>query len=181
MSRQTTLEQTQTELTELVLPFAQLIDGPSWRMPTQTEYDGLRMYYDLPEHPDFVNSRGEGEAFSHGKRLPFTLALGLHPTRTRQANPDALSETYSEYASQRPLFVIESFAGNPDKTREAYQRDRTSRILANAIMYAGMNTNSPYSRLSIGQIEQAIEVSRDLGFLSRRAGKLLTRSMELTR
>jgi hypothetical protein len=163
-----------TELTDIVQPFAALMDGPGRVLPRQDTYDDLRDYYRAADHPDFHHPEGYEPwkvdvNIQYNVALPFSLALGIHAAAAAKLNREATLETYAVYAAKRPLAVIETmFAGD----QQRYQRRRATSALASAIVQASVN---PPTRLSYSRerIEHAITFSRTEGLLSRGQARLL--------
>jgi hypothetical protein len=163
-----------TELTDIVQPFAALMDGPGRVLPRLGSYMLLKEFYGASDHPDFHHPEGyepwEMDVnIQRNVALPFSLALGLHAAGPRQVNREATLETYEVYAAKRPLAVIETFFAG-DQMR--YQRRRATHALASAIVKAAVD---PPTRLSYSRdrIEQAIAFSREENLLSRRQARLL--------
>jgi hypothetical protein len=170
-----------TELTEIVEPFAQLMGGPPV-LPQESQMAALQEYYGASEHADFHQPDGyvpwaRTNAYKlPGIILPFSLALGLHPSGPEDVNRDALAETFATYAAQTTLFIYE---GGPNAERRV-QRDRTTRVLSTAIMSAAVQPVHAYSQQK-ERIKKAVHSSQELGLLSRSQSRLLRHTVEFIR
>jgi len=151
-------------LDDVVVPFAEMLYKPLGFLPSEDQFKALAdICIANPDHPDFSRVGVEPPFNDNSQRnriksLPFSLVLGLHPTRLREPHASAARAVFEVYVAT----LAEHY---PDQRERTHQK-MTAAVYAGAVLSAA----SPGTGLRIvsKNVHEAVRIARTEKLLSHR-------------